>query len=79
MRVSPDHLVGNPVRDIGDIERPVFSSHLAVEDNLEKQVAKLFLQIGHVATLNRIGHFIGLFDRVGGDRRISLFEIPWAP
>ena len=79
MRVSPHHFLCNTIRDIGDVESAVFGSHLAVEDDLEKQVAKFFLQVGHVATLNRVGHFIGFFDRVGGYRRISLFDIPWAP
>ena len=49
-----------------------------VEDDLEQQVAKFVLQIGHVVARDRVGDFIGFLDRVRRDRRESLRAIPFA-
>ena len=49
-----------------------------MEDDLKEEIAEFVLQRGHVAALDRVGHLIGLLDRVGGDRREILLAIPRA-
>ena len=45
---------------------------------LQQKVAELVLQVGQVATLDGVGHLIGLLDGVGGDGGEGLLEVPRA-
>ena len=49
-----------------------------MENHLQQQVAEFVLQLAHVGALDRLGDFIGLLDRVAGDRGEILFEVPGA-
>ena len=64
--------------DRGEIEQPRLLGHASVKDYLEQQIAQLVLQRGVVAAGDRIGDLVGLFDRIGRDRREILFAVPRA-
>ena len=55
-----------------------FLSHARMKHDLEQQVAKLVLEIGHVGARDRVGDFIGFLDRVWRDAREILREVPFA-
>ena len=78
MRMTPNHFVSDAVCDVSDVEGAFLGGHLAMEDDLKEQVSQLFLQVGHVAPLYRIGDFVGLLDRIGRNRGEVLFGIPRA-
>ena len=56
---------------------PVFSD-LRVEENLQKQVSKLLLEVGPMLAINGIDDFIDLLQCVPADGLESLFPIPGA-
>jgi hypothetical protein len=78
MRVAARHFVANTVDDILQAEASLFRCHLTMKHDLEKQIAQFVLERIHIATLDRIGNFISLFDCVRRDARKILFEIPRA-
>src|ERR1700739_3108478 len=49
-----------------------------MENDLKQKVAKLVLEIGEIATSNRVGDLIGFFQCIGRDGRKILRQIPWA-
>ncbi len=49
-----------------------------MKDHLQKQVAKLVLEIGHVAALDGVGDLVRLFDRIVRDGRKRLLDVPGA-
>ncbi len=49
-----------------------------MKDDLQQQIAELVAQIREIAALDRIGDLVGLLDRVGGDGRVGLLEVPGA-
>ncbi|CAM5314477.1 hypothetical protein RLIN73S_04615 [Rhodanobacter lindaniclasticus] len=64
--------------DIGEFEQALLGGHLRVEHHLQQQVAEFVAKIGPVLPVDRVGNFVGLLDRVGGDRGKILFHIPRA-
>ena len=46
--------------------------------DLQEKVAELLLQVRHVVARDRVGDFVGFFDRVGGDAVEGLLDVPWA-
>ncbi len=78
MRVTADHLVDDGPGDVVKGEGALFLRHPGVEDHLEEEVAQLVAQVGQVAPLDGVGHFIGLFDGVGGDGGEGLLQVPGA-
>ena len=76
MRVTPDHLVSNAGGNIIEAEQPRFFGNPGVIDDLQQQIAQFISQGSHILLFNRISHFIGFFDRVGGDGLECLFDIP---
>ncbi len=63
---------------IGEVEQAPLGRHLRVERHLQQQVAQLVAQLGPIAAIDRIGHFVSLFDRVGRDRGEILLHVPRA-
>ncbi|MNC66658.1 hypothetical protein D3C75_1170810 [compost metagenome] len=49
-----------------------------MEDDLEQEVAQFDLQLLHVGALDGVGDLVGLLDRIGGNGREGLFDIPGA-
>ena len=78
MRVAALHLVADRGYDIGQGKVTGFLSHARMKHDLEQQVAKLLLEIGHVGARDRVGDFIGFLDRIRSDAREILCDIPFA-
>ncbi len=78
VRMAADHLARHRFDDVAKCERAFLFRHACVIDDLQQEVAELVTKIGRVATLDRVPHLVGFFDRVGRDGRERLFEIPGA-
>ena len=78
VRMAPQHLVADRSRDVVERERAGLLGHARVKHDLEQQVAELVLELREVVALDRVGDFVGLFDRVRRDRRERLLEVPRA-
>src|ERR1022692_2744036 len=55
-----------------------FARDLAVEYDLQQQIAEFVAQVRQIAAFDRIHEFIGLLDRVARECRKGLLAIPWA-
>jgi len=78
MGMATLHLVADRGDDVCQREMAGFLRHAAVEHDLEEQIAKLVLELGQVAALDRVGDLIGFLDRIGRDRFEGLDRIPFA-
>src|SRR5690606_8387992 len=78
VRVPADHLFGDAVHDIRERKSLLLLRHARMIDDLQQQIAELFLEIGPVAALDGIGDLVRFLDRVRRDALESLFEIPRA-
>ena len=78
MRVPADHLARDRLDDVAEIEGALFLRHARMEDDLQEQVAEFVAEIGKIAALDRVGHLIGLFERIGLDRLECLPDVPRA-
>ena len=47
-------------------------------DDLQQEIAELFLQVRHILPFDGVGDLVGFLDRVGRDAREVLFQIPRA-
>jgi hypothetical protein len=74
--MTAQHLGDDGLRHRIEIEGADFLAHAGMEHDLEQQVAQLVLQPIHVFALDRVGHLIGFFDRIGGDCFERLRQIP---
>ena len=72
------HLVADRRHHVAERERALFLRHPRVEHHLQQQVAELVLQIRQIATVDRIGDFVGFLDGVRRDGCKGLLEIPRA-
>jgi len=59
MRMAPDHLLRNRLDHTAKIKESALLGNAGLENNLEKEIAQLFLQIVHVAARNGVGYLIG--------------------
>ncbi len=55
-----------------------FLGHPGVKHDLQLQIAKFVDQAVHIAAIDRIGDFVGFFDRVGRNRLERLHAVPFA-
>jgi leader peptidase (prepilin peptidase)/N-methyltransferase len=78
VRVTADELAIQSFDYLGDGELVGFGGHLCIEEHLQQQVAELFAQVCGVVALDRVQHFVGLFQRVFADGPGCLFAIPGA-
>src|SRR3546814_18204122 len=78
LRVAAFHLVAERVGDIVEPEQAIVGRYLAMEYDLEQQIAKLIADRSGVAAGDRVGNLIGFFDGIGRDGREILREIPLA-
>jgi len=63
---------------VGEFEGALFLRHPGVEHDLEQEVAELVAQIVEIAAGDGVGHFVGLFQRIGRNGREILLQIPRA-
>src|ERR1700733_1799487 len=61
-----------------DVEVTSLGGHLCVEEDLEKKIAELILEVGPGATLDGIEDLVGLLERVSLDRVEGLLAVPGA-
>src|ERR1700678_871110 len=78
MRVSAQELGGDGLDDAAEIKQARLFRHARVKDDLQQEVAKLLAQIFGPCALDRVGHFVGLFDGERGDRGEGLLDVPRA-
>ena len=78
VRMPLDHLVGDRVGDLLEVEPPLLSADLRVVDDLQQQVAEFAGQGRPVFALDRIGDLVRLLDRVRHDRGEGLLDVPGA-
>ena len=78
MRMAANHLGGDGLDHVAELEQAGFSRHLGVIDGLEEEVAELVLEVVHVTAGDGIGHLVGFFDRVRRDGREVLLDVPGA-
>src|SRR3984957_11781957 len=76
MRVPSDHFSANRLDNVAETECVLLFGHAGVVDDLKQEVAEFILEIVEIAARNRVGDFIGLFDRVGRDRLEILLKVP---
>ena len=76
MRMPLDHLVGDAIRHMVEVEPALLGTHLRVVDHLQQQVAELARQVRPVFAPDRVRDLVGLLDRVGRDRGKGLLDVP---
>ena len=76
VRMAADHLVGDPARDVVEIELTRFLGHAGMEDHLQEEIAELVLERLGLAALGRLGDLVGFLDGVGRDGGEALLEVP---
>ncbi len=76
--MAADQLFGDGVERIINPEFVLFRRHLGEEDGLQHQIAQLFSQTAPIAPVDRVQHFIGLFQKIRFDGVEALFAIPRA-
>src|SRR3546814_6690542 len=64
--------------DIVEPEQAIVGLYLAMEYDLEQQIAKLIADRSWVVAGDRVGNLIVFFDGIGRDGREILREIPFA-
>src|SRR2546423_9479432 len=78
MRMAADQLLADVLCHFVEIERAAFSGKLAVENDLEKQIAELFEQLLVIVPFDGIEQFIDFLNRVPAESLVRLFTVPWA-
>ncbi len=72
------HLVGDGGRHVVEAEDLGLAGDLAVIDDLQQQVAELFLERRQVVALDGVRDLVGFLDRVGRDAAEGLVDVPGA-
>ena len=78
MGVTAQHLGGQHMHHVMEVEPPFLPTKLAVIDHLEQQVPELAGQLIKGASLDGIGNLVGFLEGVRHDRVPILLEIPGA-
>ena len=78
MRVATDELVGDGAGGLLEVERLALAGQLAVEDDLQQQVAALLEHLVVVVGLDGVDQLVHLLDGVETDRFVILLAIPRA-
>ena len=79
MGMTAHELGRDGLDDAAEIKQARLFRHAGVKDDLQQQVAEFLAQIFGCAALDRVGDFIGLFDRERSDRGEGLLDVPGAP
>ena len=78
MRMAADQFVGDVTRHLVEIERAAFAAQLAMEDDLQQQIAEFLGQFMIIARFDGIDQFVDFFDRMPAQRTMILFPVPGA-
>ncbi len=80
MRVPPDELGGEGLRDVVEVEgvRLVLLREAGVEDDLQQDVPELLAQAGAVVGLDRLGELVRLLEHERHEALVGLLRVPGA-
>jgi hypothetical protein len=78
VRVTANHLGGDPLDDVARREGAVFAGELRQEHDLEEEIAQLFAQRGKVGAVERVHDLVALLDQEPPQRRVGLLAVPRA-
>ena len=78
VRVAADQLGRDAPRDLRPVAVTLLLQQESQERGLEQQVAQLVQELGGIVLLRRLGHLVGLLERVGDDRPGRLLPVPRA-
>ena len=78
MGMPPDQFIRNAAGDFLEVKCPAFPGQLAMENNLQEQIAKFLFQFMVVAGFDGVEHLIDLFDRMPTQRHVVLLAVPGA-
>ena len=78
VRMPAQELFRDHMHHVAEVEGALLLRHASVENDLEQEIAQFLAQAGEVFTCDRVGNFIGLFERIGGDGREILLQVPGA-
>jgi len=73
-----NQLAVDGVQSVGDLKEFFLAGHLRIKYGLQQKIAKFFGEVGPVAAINGIQHFIRLFQRVRLNGIERLFAVPGA-
>ena len=73
-----DRSLRDRLHDVAECKGVLLLCHAGVEHDLQQEIAELFPEIVEVAAGDGIHHLIGFLDRVRGNRRKFLLEVPRA-
>ena len=74
--MASQKFLGQRLHDVGERKGSLLLRHPGMEDDLQQEVAKLLAQVIEVTPRNRVGDLIGFLDRVRGDSRKILRQVP---
>jgi hypothetical protein len=78
MGVAANHFVVDFADYVVDGEAAVFCGDLGMEEDLEKEVAQFFGELGVVAGIEGVEDFVGFFDEIGAKGGVGLLAVPGA-
>ena len=78
VRVAPGHLLDEAIEHVRHGELAGLSRHLAVEHDLEEQVAQLLGEVPRIVLIDGLQDLVGLLDQVGLEGGAGLLAVPWA-
>ena len=76
VRVPAAHLLADRPGGVLDVERAAFFGELAVEDDLEQEVAQFVAHLAVVAGVHRIKEFRAFLGKVFLQRGVRLLAVP---
>ena len=76
--MAAGHLVGEAIEDVGHRELSGLAGDLAVEHDLEQQVAELLDEVVDVVLVDGVQHLVGFLDQVRFEGGAGLLAVPRA-
>ena len=76
VRMAINQLVAQSVHYVGIVERSGLLAQLGVENHVQQQVARLFLDTVEILVQDGVGQLVRLLDRVVSECFEGLFAIP---
>jgi hypothetical protein len=76
--MTPQQLLRQALDHIIKPKRALLLRHAGVKYHLQQQIAELLAQIGEISALDCVDNLVGFLDRIRGDAREILLQIPWA-
>lgn len=78
VRMPPDELVHQGLRDLIQIVRLALSGQLTMEHDLEEEIPQLLGHLVIIAGLDGVEEFIDFLHGMEPEAAVILFPVPWA-